>query len=153
MSTYNKIDELSKSIDNLRDKYVPGSGKADTVGGEIIRALDRLLYRFYNDGDQVGEGYGIETCNGSYRYLSHKVENCPSLACWSGESKYEDSLYKLAETTVAYLLAHKELFRTDNTEDSREISEEDREEMYRWEHEDEEIDDDWYENDSEAEED
>ena len=50
-------------INALFEELVPASGKADTVAGEIIRAVSRIIYRNYNDGDHVGVGYGNETCN------------------------------------------------------------------------------------------
>lgn len=56
-------------IHALFEELVPASGKADTVAGEIIRAVSRIAYRNYNDGDHVGVGYGNETCNPAARYL------------------------------------------------------------------------------------
>ena len=50
-----KLD-LEETLDGLFDKYVPVSGKAETIGGEIVRAISRITYRFYNDGDVVGCG-------------------------------------------------------------------------------------------------
>lgn len=100
---YETINHLSSSISNLRDKYVPMAGKCDTTGGEIIRALDRLVYRFYNDGDMAGEGYGIETCNSSYRYLYNHVPNCPDLTLNSSEQAYELSLADIVEYVVKYI--------------------------------------------------
>lgn len=49
-------------INKLFEKLVPASGKAESLAGELIRAMSRIAYRFYNDGDQVGMGYGKETC-------------------------------------------------------------------------------------------
>ena len=46
----------------LFKELVPISGKADSLAGEIVRAISRIGYRFYNDGDQLGIGYGKETC-------------------------------------------------------------------------------------------
>ena len=66
------LDELSKADDKLEllfDKLVPSSGKADSVAGEMVRAMMRILYRDYNDGDVFYEGYGLETCGDSAEYL------------------------------------------------------------------------------------
>lgn len=38
-------------INELFEELVPPQGKADTVAGEIIRAVCRLHYRNWNDGD------------------------------------------------------------------------------------------------------
>ena len=53
----------------LFSELVPVTGNADTVAGEIIRAVSRISYRYYNDGDRIGIGYGKETCNPAARYL------------------------------------------------------------------------------------
>ena len=51
------------------EELVPLEGKADTLAGEIVRAISRIGYRFYNDGDQVGMDYGKQTCNPPARFL------------------------------------------------------------------------------------
>lgn len=60
-------------INALFEELVPVSGKADTVAGEIVRAVTRIAYRNRNDGDHVGVGYGKETCNPAARYLMKKA--------------------------------------------------------------------------------
>lgn len=149
---YDLIDKLSESIENLRSKYVPYMGAAETRGGEIIRALDRLTYRFYNDGDRVDEGYGIETVNSSYRYLlSHLpstiVRNLPGLSCSLVDRRYEEVLLAWWQAITKYLEEHKEVFEKENNTDSREMSEEEREAARMWEqeeyYEDEEDEEEW----------
>lgn len=66
-------EEITNKIDALFEELVPASGKADTVAGEIIRAVCRIGYRWFNDGDMVGVGYGKETCNPAARYLAEKA--------------------------------------------------------------------------------
>ena len=56
-------------INELFEELVPPQGKAGTVAGEIIRAVCRIHYRNWNDGDHIGVGYGRETCNAAARYL------------------------------------------------------------------------------------
>ena len=58
----------------LFEKLVPGSGKCETLGGEILRAVSRIGYRWYNDGDKFLEGYGRETVNPAVRFLIHVIE-------------------------------------------------------------------------------
>lgn len=53
----------------MYEKYVPSMGKADTVLGEIIRAVSRIIYRWYNDGDRFTDDYGVETAGSSALYL------------------------------------------------------------------------------------
>ena len=53
-----------QKINALFSELVPVSGKADTVAGEIVRAVSRISYRNYNDGDHIGVGYGKELHDG-----------------------------------------------------------------------------------------
>lgn len=105
-------DEQRKDLDNrlsaLYKILVPSSGKADTVHGEIIRAVSRIDYRAYNDGEvfwmdvqncACGEAaaYLEKTLPERYQALLHHVvaqridEFCP---------KYENFLSQLKEITL-----------------------------------------------------
>ena len=64
-----KITDKGGDIDSFFEELVPSSGKADTKAGELIRAMTRLLYRDYNDGDKFNEDYGLETCGPAAAYL------------------------------------------------------------------------------------
>ena len=80
---YDKIAELEakapdiiKAIESSDDPFetafdllVPESGKCETLAGEMIRAMMRLLYRDYNDGDLFYEGYGLETAAPAASFL------------------------------------------------------------------------------------
>ena len=62
-----------KKINALFGDLVPSSGKCDSLAGEMVRAAARIGYRFVNDGDQIGIGYGKETCNAAARFLIQKA--------------------------------------------------------------------------------
>lgn len=147
--SYSRIDIISKSLEDLRSKYVPDMGAAGTVGGEIIRALDRVLYRYFNDGDRVDEGYGIETVNSSYRFLRDEIKGCPEVGTY-GSKPYEQQLEDLAAWVSSYLDENPELFHEKNYGDSREMSDEERCMAREWEqgeYDDEDWDDDEEEDD------
>ena len=59
-----------KRLSILFDKLVPGSGNSDSVEGEIIRAVNRIIYRWGNDGDHFARGYGAETAGPAMEYLT-----------------------------------------------------------------------------------
>lgn len=67
--------KLQSKLNKLDDLLVPASGKANTVAGELIRAIQRILYRDYNDGDRFYTGYGIETCASSVAYIIDTLDN------------------------------------------------------------------------------
>lgn len=60
---------IHDQVNTLFEELVPASGKAESMAGEIVRATARIGYRFFNDGDHVGIGYGKETCNPAARFL------------------------------------------------------------------------------------
>jgi len=61
--------ELEKRNEALYDVLVPGSGKTGTVEGEMLRAINRIVYRWWNDGDKFYEGYGAETVGPAHSFL------------------------------------------------------------------------------------
>lgn len=61
--------ELEDRNEPLYDKLVPGDGDAKTVEGEMLRAINRIIYRYYNDGDEYFRGYGTETAGPAHSFL------------------------------------------------------------------------------------
>ena len=115
-------EEQKREWAEMEERLMPGSGKAETVAGEIIRAADRLWYRWHNDGDKINVGYGKETCNGTARYLE-KIRGAEFPAeVWNGslgEDAYTEFTENLVDEMFAFLKAHPELEATPNTDDSR----------------------------------
>lgn len=117
-----KMTATEERIGVLFEELVPDLGKADTVAGEIIRAISRIGYRFYNDGDHIGCDYGNETCNAPARYLmelNDKRMNQILCDMWGmyNEHIYEGLLDQLEKEILVYLEAHPELATTENDVD------------------------------------
>ena len=95
-------------INKLFKELVPETGKADSLAGELVRAMSRIGYRFYNDGDQLGIGYGKETCNTAGRFLGAKGNDkiakltADAWAVYSEEA-YEKVLDILCGAVAAYV--------------------------------------------------
>ena len=130
-------------INKLFKELVPETGKANSLAGELIRAMSRIAYRFYNDGDQVGMGYGKETCNPAARFLmakGNKRVSSLATAIWGiyDESAYEDLLDILAGAVADHVEQIPDLrttptddmwdYSTDEDVDDREEEEDDYEE-------------------------
>lgn len=62
-------EDTEVAIEQLFDEFVPQEGAAATIGGEVIRAICRLNYRWNNDGDVIGIGYGIETVSPAWCFI------------------------------------------------------------------------------------
>ncbi len=106
----------------MEKRLMPPSGKAETVAGEIIRAADRIHYRWWNDGDKINVGYGKETCNGTARYLEKIRGSEFPVEVWNGslgEDAYTEFTENLVAEMYAFIKAHPELETTPNSEDSR----------------------------------
>lgn len=116
--------EQQQEWDILWDEYVPSYGKADTLGGEILRAVARIIYRFYNDGDMAGIGYGNETVNSSDRFLSRVIPNYKPLDGIMFEDEYEKTMLENHRRIFSYI-KDRAVFRTPNTSDSRTPNEDD----------------------------
>ena len=139
--------EATSTLNSLFEELVPSSGKADTVAGEIVRAVHRIAYRYYNDGDHIGVDYGNETCNAPARYL---MEVCPSIISnlisqmWGeySDSTYGNYIEKLIKLTEIYINGHPELREDGNTIDMWSFTEPEDTDYYD---EDEYYEDDEYE--------
>ena len=109
------------SLNKLFEELVPASGKADSLAGELVRAASRIGYRFFNDGDRIGIGYGRETCNPAARFLrehgNRKIAACIN-ALWGLDDNavYEEFLDTLASAVADYVERRPDLRETE-TED------------------------------------
>lgn len=122
-------EEIDNFYNELCDKYVPACGKAKTVGGEIVRAVTRIHYRFYNDGDFAGYGYGVETAGSPCSYLADVLgvvvddidkllRNLTDITPEEHhEKEYTNALYALEKEIASYLKEHPEVFEEENEDD------------------------------------
>lgn len=135
----------------LFDALVPGTGHAESLGGELLRAAERIAYRYYNDGDMAGEGYGRETVNPAVRYMKFAVR--PSVSplygivndfyrfidygCNVNDQKYEIMVMDLLKYTVIHIVENK-LWDVPNHDDMLDFrdSDVDVDRRYDWEDDD-----------------
>ena len=123
----NKEFDIDGNIDSWLKAYMKDYGASTTVGGEILRAFAKIRYRYYNDGDRIGIGYGRETVNPAARYLLDKIMDSSTQdieEMLNGESDinhsddtYEEWLEGFEGSLENYLRNNEELFHTPNKED------------------------------------
>jgi len=147
---YSAPSSLEKRNDLLYDELVPGSGSAGTIEGEMLRAINRIIYRHNNDGDYFHQGYGTETagpaaaflydCRGIDRKLQGKIRKLiDSMDGDSGDTSYGKKAYSILELIL------------DDIEAQNGDYHKSREDMYdyesKWEEEEygDEWDDEYYE--------
>lgn len=145
-------DQLEKRLEVLSKKLMPSEGEADTLEGEMIRAVNRIAYRYYNDGDVWYSGYGCETAGPCVEFLCD-AKVCPlasemfkTITCVQNEA-YEQMLCKMIEQVVEYVEGKNGQY-TENVDridmlsyDSR-YKEDNEDDDYYYDEEDEEIEDD-----------
>lgn len=96
---YDKFEELN-------GKYLPERGEGGTKATQIVTCLNKLIYKWYNDGDVFDNTYHLEGwandisdfANWLYYYTTvevqlilNEIENCHT------DSEYEDLLQELAD--------------------------------------------------------
>ena len=98
-SYYNKFG-------SIEDKYLPERGEGETRATQIMTAVSKLVYKWYNDGDVFDNTYHIKGwCNNlsSYANWLDKYANVYDIldkikSCYSCD-EYEDLLKELTDRT------------------------------------------------------
>lgn len=96
---YDKFEELN-------DKYFPYKGEGSTKAMQTVTALNKLIYKYYNDGDVFDNTYHLKGwandlssyANWLYYYTTEDVQKILNKVkdCYTDED-YEDLLKELAD--------------------------------------------------------
>ena len=97
---WNYYDKFEKLI----DKYMPMQGEGETKASQIVTAVNKLVYKWYNDGDVYDNSYALEGwANDLSDYANWLWEHTEAneileevFNCYNN-SNYEDLLKKLAD--------------------------------------------------------
>ena len=92
-------------FETLIDKYMPKQGEGETVASQIVTAVNKLLYKWYNDGDVFDNTHHLEGwANDLSDYANWLYENTKDswkilnkIVDCTTESEYEDLLQELAD--------------------------------------------------------
>jgi hypothetical protein len=88
------MKEHEKMWQDVFDEHVPGEGAAKTLFGELVRCINKLDYRFYNDGDRVSDIFTKEEDNQIFAVVASAMciaDNAERLA-YNGVMGYRDIL-------------------------------------------------------------
>lgn len=85
-----------RKFEGLLDKYVPDMGEGETMASQICTAVNKLVYKWYNDGDVYDNTH----------YLSGWCNDLSSYANWlrywaSGDTGCDDILDRIYECYTA----------------------------------------------------
>ena len=154
--------EWEKRNEPLWNKLVSSSGASKTVEGEILRAVNRIIYRWGNDGDYFWTGYGAETAGPAMAYLitsfgmPDELQN--KFRAWEKDNNGKRYNIKDLEDLLAIAIEYIEAIPEDkydtNTEDifDREFTDY-AEENYEDDYDEDDDDDFYYDYDDDDEED
>ena len=126
----NENSALNKRSDAYFKELVPSSGNSNKLEGEMLRAINRIIYRHYNDGDFFDRGYGIETAGPAHSFLVNSREipfeiqqtlksifsKAEGLGFKNNDDGYERLMYLALEKILDYIDS-KEGVYTDNKDD------------------------------------
>ena len=92
--------------DRADDMYLPRRGQGDTMATQIVTAVTKLVYKWYNDGDVYDNTHKMRGwCNDLSSYANWLVKytdraNVLYKICYiSDDSEYEDLLKELTDST------------------------------------------------------
>jgi hypothetical protein len=110
-SYYNKFE-------GLVDRYMPISGEGETKASQIVTAVNKLIYKWYNDGDVFDNTHHLEGwANDLSSYANWLWEHTDAhnildkIAYCFHDGNYEDLLKELADKLLneKYLVKQNEL--------------------------------------------
>ena len=144
-------DADDKLFNELTHKYVPAMGMARTIGGELLRCINRITYRYFNDGDTVARYYGgtYNILKGANTYLVNASEvfgfEYHDMKYLSKGDKYIEILFGNIKCLFNFVVETPAVFRLPNNIDTCEVDcpKEDYDEDDDWDYYDVH-DDDWY---------
>ena len=95
-------------FDSVNDKYLLPRGEGDTVATQIVTAVNKLVYKWYNDGDVFDNTYYLGGwCNDLSSYANWLYENTKEswrilakIEVCRNYGDYEDLLKELADTLL-----------------------------------------------------
>lgn len=115
MSYFDKFDEVI-------EKYMSSMGEGETKASQIVTAVNKLIYKWYNDGDVYDNTYGMEGwANDLSSYANWLYKNCPQtqgiledIYDAHSDEDYEAILMELADVTLTepYLSKMNEVEKT-----------------------------------------
>lgn len=140
---------------DLTDKYLPPKGEGNTMATQIVTAVCKLVYKWYNDGDVFDNTYELSGwCNdlSSYaNWLDIYTEDAGEILSliktikFDCDAQYEELLKKLADK----LLNAEYLAEQDKMECVGSVYSCDG--QFRFDDEQEEDEEDWWEEDEDDE--
>ena len=90
------------------DKYMPSYGEGESMASQMVTAVNKLIYKWYNDGDVFDNTHYLSGwandlssyANWLYKYVPKTVPILDSIKDCHNGVEYEELLVKLADTCL-----------------------------------------------------
>lgn len=100
-SYFNKFEDIT-------DNYMPDRGEGDTMASQAVTAVNKLVYKWYNDGDVYDNTYRFEGwandlssyANWLYKYAPDCDDILMKIVPAQTDEDYEEILAELASTVL-----------------------------------------------------
>lgn len=94
-------------FDSLNEKYLPDCGEGETMATQMCTAINKLVYKWYNDGDVYDNTLGLagwlndlsSYANWLYKYIPQSQKILDRIDD-ANEDQYEDLLKDLTDTLL-----------------------------------------------------
>lgn len=114
VNTLHNQNKITESVDwgyfnkfkEINDKYMPDQGEGETIASQIVTAINKLIYKWYNDGDvydNVNSGMQgwandlSDYANWLDKYCKPASQILDSIYNCSNDDEYENILKALAD--------------------------------------------------------
>lgn len=93
-------------FNGINEKYLPTQWEGETKATQIVTCINKLVYRYYNDGDVFDNTYFLESgedlssyANWLYDNTNVEVQNIlDKISSCLSDGEYEDLLQELTDT-------------------------------------------------------
>ena len=95
-------------FDGINDRYLPDRGEGDNAATQAVTAVNKLVYKWYNDGDVFDNNYSLQgwanDLSSYANWLSEYVDGCrdilDEIKHITSEGEYEELLKNLADLVM-----------------------------------------------------
>lgn len=112
MASWSSFEEFESIIDS----YTPARGEGNTMAEQIVTAINKLIYKWFNDGDVYCNSYFMQgLCNDISSYANWLYEyinltELDEIETVKNDEEYSNLLFKVAKKCLNedYLKQYKE---------------------------------------------
>ena len=100
--------KVFEKYDKVNEKYLPAVGEGEIMATQIATAVNKLVYKWYNDGDVYDNTFAMSGwcndlssyANWLFKYVKEARNILAGIASVKNDGEYEDLLYDLTEATL-----------------------------------------------------